>query len=117
MSEKRGQLCRRARSPPPPWKRDWRNDDDASKRDDHSSSPAPKQSPSDEPHPRLSTSSFSFPAQSSPRTDIYKTYAMSTEAATGDKRKADEQTVTATEDDAKKSVLCCGSPAFLGPHC
>lgn len=42
---------------------------------------------------------------------------MSTEAATGDKRKADEQTVTATEDDAKKSVLCCGSPAFLGPHC
>lgn len=29
---------------------------------------------------------------------------MSTEATTGDKRKAEEQTVTATDDDAKKSV-------------
>ena len=30
---------------------------------------------------------------------------MSTEATTGDKRKADEQTVSATDDEAKKSVL------------
>jgi hypothetical protein len=34
---------------------------------------------------------------------------MSTEATTGDKRKAEEQTVTATDDDAKKSVQLISS--------
>jgi hypothetical protein len=34
---------------------------------------------------------------------------MSTEATTGDKRKAEEQTVTATDDDAKKSVQLTSS--------
>lgn len=35
---------------------------------------------------------------------------MSAEATTGDKRKAEEQTVTATDDDAKKSVLILQRP-------